>query len=345
MNLEFQPLDLHNQIPLLQDLLKKGFPDSDIGLDFSPEMLIWKFSESFQHGLSHIGLVDGVAASFYGVLPRKYSFEGANCEIGLVVDVLSVPAMRGKGLFVSSGINALKVLETTGISSVIGFPIRPEVLPGHLKVGWKVNFSMPVYVYPIGSGPAHGFLPNIKKVILKFLYKALTPLRFSPSRSVSELSVNEFVTDKDVQQFFSGQTVVGNISLVKNPDFLKWRLSKPNARYTCFVLRGTGVSATAVVRIMNIGGFQTLAIVDLESLSVKNSKTLMSHIAAFAATSRCDLIGFCSNKSNFKRLGLRRFGFLNSPKKFKVITRSIGQSNHNLVEQFTRITWLDSDTV
>jgi len=345
VNLEFQPLDLHNQIPLLQDLLIKGFPDSDIGLDFSPEMLIWKFSESSQRGLSHIGLVDGIPVTFYGVLPREYSFEGVNRELGLVVDVLSVPEMRGRGLFVSSGFAALKVLETTAISSVIGFPIRPEVMPGHLKVGWKVNFSMPVYVYPIGSGPAHGFLPNIKKTILKFLYKALTPLRFSSRRSVSELSVNEFVTDTDVQQFFSSQPVVGNISLVKNPYFLKWRLSKPNARYTCFVLRGPGVNATAVVRIMNIGGYQTLAIVDFESLSVKNSRALMSHIAAFAARLRCDLIGFCSNKSNFKRLGLRRFGFLISPKNFKVITRSIGQSNYSLIEQFSRITWLDSDTV
>lgn len=345
MNLEFRPLDLHNQIPLLQNLLLKGFPDSDIGLDFSPEILIWKFSESSQRGLSHIGMVDGRPVSFYGVLPRKYSFEGVNCEIGLVVDVLSVPEMRGKGLFVSSGFAAMKILETTGISSVIGFPIRPEVLPGHLKVGWKVNFLMPVYVYPIGSGPAHGFLPIVKKTILILLYKALTPLRFSPRHSVTELSVNEFITDTDVQQFFSSQPVVGNISLIKNPSFLEWRLSKPNAKYTCLVLRGLGVGATAVVRIMNIGGFETLAIVDFESISIINSRALMSHIATFAARSRCDLIGFCSNKSNFKRLGLRRFGFLNSPKNFKVITRSIGHSNHSLIEKFSRINWLDSDTV
>jgi hypothetical protein len=29
---------------------------------------------------------------------------------------------------------------------VTGYPIRPEVIPGHLKVGWSIVAKLPVYV-------------------------------------------------------------------------------------------------------------------------------------------------------------------------------------------------------
>ena len=40
--------------------------------------------------------------TFYGVLPRIYSYFGEQVEIGLVVDVMTSPSHQGKGLFVES---------------------------------------------------------------------------------------------------------------------------------------------------------------------------------------------------------------------------------------------------
>ena len=74
-------------------------------------------------------------------------------------------------------------------------------------------------------------------------------------------------------------------------------------------------------------------------------KQLMKHVIDYARNERCDLIAFCTNKSNFRRLGLRRIGFLNSPKKFQVITRATGDSDVRFTEKFTRLTWIDSDTI
>ena len=36
-------------------------------------------------------------------------------------------------------------MRAAGMDLCVGFPIRPEVFPGHIKVGWKVAFDLPVY--------------------------------------------------------------------------------------------------------------------------------------------------------------------------------------------------------
>ena len=55
---------------------------------------------------------------------------GNQLDVGLVVDVMTNTALRGQGLFVRSGLEAIKRLEKTNVKTVIGFPIRKEVLPG-----------------------------------------------------------------------------------------------------------------------------------------------------------------------------------------------------------------------
>ena len=115
MSVDFHSLDLPDQGAMLHGLLNQGFPESkDSGL-FSPEMLDWKFAKSGGHLNSLIGYVENSPVSFYGVLPRQYSFQGVVKTVGLVVDVLSIPAMRGRGLFVSSGQAVMNKLEKTEI--------------------------------------------------------------------------------------------------------------------------------------------------------------------------------------------------------------------------------------
>ena len=345
MNLEFFSLDLPSQNAELQGLLKQGFPESkDLEL-FSPEMLDWKFVKS--NGLSNslVGYVDNFPVSFYGVLPRQYSFEGVIKNVGLVVDVLSIPEMRGRGLFVSSGQAVMNKLEESEISCVIGFPIRPEVLPGHLKVGWLVRFPMPVYVYPIGARKTMGWRNTCSRFLFRIMYVLFTPLRFTGDSEAQVLNSKEFAFDTRVREFIGSQSTTRNISIQKNSQFLQWRLSRPDAIYKCFNLGEKDTSAYAVIRVMDFEGFQSLAILDIDGSSKTTIKQLMKHVIEYARNERCDLVAFCTNKSNFRRLGLRRIGFLNSPKKFQVITRATGDSSVRFTEKFTRLTWIDSDTI
>ena len=345
MNLEFHSLDLPAQVDVLKSLLKQGFPESNESELFSSSMLDWKFVKSTGFRHSFVGSVDNSPVSFYGVLPRQYTFKGTTHVVGLVVDVLSIPEMRGRGLFVSSGHAVMKQLEESKISCVIGFPIRPEVLPGHLKVGWHVRFIMPVYVYPIGSRKESGWPQKIIGTLFRVLYIALSPLRFAGKVEVQESSGVQFAHDPRVEKFMTDRPTNCVISLQKNPEFLKWRLSRPDATYSCFTLGEDQVSAFVVSRVMDFEGFQTLAILDIDGSSKIAIKRLMAYAIRYARDEKCDLIAFCSNKSNFKRLGLRRIGFLNSLKKFRVITRTIGDSTTDFTEKFSRLTWMDSDTL
>lgn len=215
MNLEFHSLDLPAQVDELQSLLKQGFPESNESELFSSSMLDWKFVKSTGFRHSFVGSVDNSPVSFYGVLPRQYTFKGRTHVVGLVVDVLSIPEMRGRGLFVSSGHAVMKQLEESKISCVIGFPIRPEVLPGHLKVGWHVRFIMPVYVYPIGSRKESGWPQKIIGTLFRVLYIALSPLRFAGKVEVQESSGVQFAHDPRVEKFMTDRPTNCVISLQK----------------------------------------------------------------------------------------------------------------------------------
>lgn len=345
MSVEFHSLDLPDQDAMLHGLLNQGFPESkDSGL-FSPEMLDWKFAKSGGLMNSLVGYVENSPVSFYGVLPREYSFQGVIKTAGLVVDVLSIPVMRGRGLFVSSGHAVMNNLEKTEISCVIGFPIRPEVLPGHLKVGWQVRFPMPVYVYPIGARKTKGWRNTCIRFLFKVLYVLFSPLRLAEHSEAQLLDPMDFTCDPRVENFITNQSCSHNISIKKSSQFLQWRLSRPDAIYKCFNLGAKNTSAYAICRVMDFEGFQSLAILDIDGSSKTTIKQLMKHIIDYARSESCDLIAFCTNKSNFRRLGLRKLGFFNSPKKFQVITRATGDSDVKFTEKFTRLTWIDSDTI
>ena len=88
-----------------------------------------------------------------------------------------------------------------------------------------------------------------------------------------------------------------------------------------------------------------MAILDIDGSSKLTIRQIIKHVINYSQNEGCDLIAFCTNKSNSKRLGLRRIGFINSLKKFQVITRATDDSDARFTEKFTRLTWFDSDTV
>src|SRR5436305_445431 len=70
---------------------------------------------------------------------------GTKTTCGMVCDVMTHSSTRGRGVFTELGRFSLKNLGSQGVGFVSGYPIRAEVLPGHLKVGWNVAFCLPLY--------------------------------------------------------------------------------------------------------------------------------------------------------------------------------------------------------
>lgn len=345
MKLEFKIFQVDKDIGVLQRLLGKAFPEADFDSTFSKEVLNWKYSTASKKETCFLGFFNDQPASFYGVLPRIYTSGGNEHTVGLVVDVLTSPEFQGNGLFTQSGQYVLSCLEQSSVSSVIGFPIRPEVLPGHLKVGWEVRFSLPVYVYPIGLGDSVGLR---KKTLSRFLRLLAFLLKFLikfPEENARVLDLQSFLNDPEVADFYRRTWNSKTVLLKKDTEFLHWRLNRPNTEYFCFTYGEKTVNSCAIVRVVEMNGFKTAAIVDIEAESKFYGQAIAKNIINFSKEKRVDLIGVCMNQSFFRKLGLKRLGFIPSLSKFKVITRKTGEKDVTFDEANSQITWLDSDTV
>lgn len=345
MNLDFRSFELSLDALTVQNLLVRAFPDVDSTTEFSIEALNWKYRKASVEGTCFIGAIGDTPVSFYGVLSRNYISGNESNSVGLVVDVLSVPELQGKGVFTQTGKYSLTSLEQTTVTSVIGFPIRPEVLPGHIKNGWKIKFKLPVYFYPVGRSEPKGFTEYVSKLVIlswSFALKVLGPRR---GIRANVFTVDNYVIDHEVLNFYRSQNQDGSVILEKNFEFLIWRLNRPNVNYVCFTLRDTEIVACAICRVMNIKGFKTLVIVDIDAQTASFSKQLTKSIIDYAIHEKVSLISFCTNKTNIKRLGLLRLGFVRSHLRFDVITKFINGSAVEFTEKSARITWLDSDTV
>lgn len=345
MNIDFKSIDLSADVGIIQNLLERAFPDVDSSIGFSLDILDWKYRKASEEGTCFIGAIDDEPVSFYGVLSRRYISGNEVNTVGLVVDVLSVPEVQGKGVFTQTGRYALKCLEQTRVTSVIGFPIRPEVLPGHLKIGWEIKFKLPVYFYPVGRSEPNGFTEYVLKLVILSWSFALKVFRLRRGIRADVSTVDDFVVDHEVLNFYRSQNQDGSVILEKNFEFLNWRLNRPNVNYVCFTLRDPGIVACAICRVMNIKNFKTLVIVDIDSQTASFSKNLVDSIIDYAIHEKVSLISFCTSKTNVKRLGLLHLGFIRSHLHFDVITRNINDNAFEFTEMNSRITWLDSDTI
>lgn len=281
------------------------------------------------------------------MLPRNYTLNGNHLNVGLVVDVMTNTALRGQGLFVRSGLEAIRRLERTNVKTVIGFPIRKEVLPGHLKVGWNVQLTMPIYVCPVGSAQNKRFNHRLISAFAKILRVISSPLRISKSQ-INEIAVSELLEDQNLLNFFSAGTEQKLIQIDKSKEFLDWRLNRPGVDYKVFLCSDNSPKSVAIVRKMDLNGFQTIALLDFCSEGTKWTRAMIRHLMDYAKNQKVDFLAISTNPTNAKRLKILQTGFVRSHKKFKVITRSIGHGLNTFTqsdESSFRMTWLDSDTV
>ncbi len=348
MSFEFRPLSLPEDEETLQELLWLGFPELRDAATGTIEHTRWKFGAS--DGLSLLGFDGTRPVAFYGVLPRHYEVRGERHVLGLVVDVLSHPEVRRRGLFVATGRAAMERLEDSAVESVIGFPIRDDVMPGHLKVGWRAGFKLPVYVLPTGwtGRPAPGAPRWLRAFdVAAAAYRiASRPLRRRPPGNATWLPAAEFATHPVVQALCA--PTPGADRLTRAPEFWRWRLSRPGAEYRCLVVEAGGSSAYAVVRALDLRRIPSLAVLDFAASGRAARDLALASMLDQARLDRLSTIAVCANRSNARSLSLGRSGFLRSPQQFTLIHRAT--SPDGLDERFReesawRMSWLDSDTV
>ena len=227
-----------------QHLFRDCFPET-VGTSIETrEHYLWKYgavgkaAAAFEFGAYQ----DARLVGYYAALPFNYHIGGNACVAGMVCDVMTDSRMRGQGIFTMQGRYATEIMAKEGVSFVTGYPIRPCVLPGHFKVGWKVAFELPVYfklLDPTTLLAPRGlsFLVPVLRPLCAMYQAAARALTPGDDGGVCrQYAPEEFFALPEYESFQKAWSSQYEIYLVRTADFFRWRLGAPATSYRIMAL-------------------------------------------------------------------------------------------------------------
>ena len=355
MTLEFRAFDDRRDLAQQRHLFELAFPEQRDMPAASEEHYRWKFHgfpaprPSYEYAASEGGRLVG----YYGAIPYPYQIGGRRMTVGMVCDVMTHPEARGKGVFTELGSFALHEMEAAELDFVSGYPVRREVMGGHLRAGWTIAFEMPMYLQPL---KADGILRTRKLGVLapaaNLAIAACRRLRFGGSArrryTVTSGSPGEILTSDAFERFIESWAESVPNHLVKSAAFYRWRLGAPSVDYRVFLAYCDGaVVAAAIGRAAVLNGIPSYALLDamVRAGCEDALATLYRDVEREAREQNAEAVVTMMTRSSAQRYRLIRAGFLRSPFVFKLILRStsalpIASISH---EADWHLMWIDSD--
>jgi hypothetical protein len=356
LSIEFGEFDVDRYLAQQRDLFEDAFPEHVGNAPASVEHYRWKF-HSFPfspQAYEYMAVEDDRMLGYYAAIPYPYVIAGRPTRVGMVCDVMTHSNARGRGVFTGLGRFALAQMQATDLEFVTGYPVRSEVMGGHLRVGWKVAFELPMYLSPLKTdailksrglawlAPAANFGASS--------YQRLLSLR-RPAReyAVNHGSPESLLRSEAVASFLERWSASVPNHLVKSPDFYAWRLGAPGTSYRVFLVKhGDDVVAMAIGRATELDGVPSFAVLDL-MVREDHRRALATLVGAVRDEARrCDAQAIVTmmSKLRARQYRLIRFGFLRTPFTFKLIVRSVGATSQigNLADDSQwHLMWIDSD--
>lgn len=353
MQLQFSQFKPQEEIQEQRALWRDAFPET-IGTPLETEQFYrWKFHGSLQSHEYIARLPDGKLAGYYAAIKFPYIHKGKPVSVGMVCDVMTSSAARGKGVFTKLGAYALGEMATEGVAMTMGYPIRPEVIPGHIKVGWSISALLPVYIKVVDSKdilknfgiPWLSAPVNLGLAVVKGLMRAT-------QRQANDITIRQYTKDQLdqcswIDELSSKWLEQVSFGLRKDRNFLKWRLGAPKTEYVilgAFDQNGIPIGI-CIARTTQLHGISTVAIMD--SYATCRHKEVFSlldkQLEDIAKKERCAVVAGMYNPSWARQLGLRRRGYLCSNHKFKLITKNLGTANSDIDTSHAPLMWIDSD--
>ena len=359
--MDFIPF-LKEELQQRQTLFTRAFPETVGTATETNAHYQWKFhgkplGSAKKNSYEYVAMDAEVMTGYYAAIPYHYLVNGESLEAGMVCDVMTDPDHQGKGIFTRLGRYATDQIKAEGLDITTGYPIRDAVIPGHLKVGWKAAFKLPMFVRLTGTRT----LPVLKKLpefihifssgLIRFIYsifEILGPHSKFKSSTIHSLSELDEVS---YENFLSRWSTQAPITLQKNISFLKWRLSAPDTKYSIVTLSdesSSRIQAVLICRSAILQGVRTLAILDwMEDESALIPRRAFSKILnQISKSERTDLIALMAGNTAYSKLKLKRLFFVPSPAKFTFIVKNLSNrfSDDLLTQESNwRLMWIDSD--
>jgi hypothetical protein len=340
-----------------RDLFKDAFPER-VGTEAAEEShYLWKFHTfpdspvSYEYCAYHENKMVG----YYAALPYHYIINGREMICGMVCDVMTHSSMRGKGVFTSIGRFATDDLRNNGLQFTSGYPIRPEVIPGHLKVGWVTTFQMPLYIKVLKvNSILSKFNLSFAAFLINPFVKMMSLYKFACTSSIYECelySVKEIDNIAGYEEFFVKWSSKQFHYLIKNKSFLKWRLSAPAKEYRIICIRKAGnIIATAIISFSDVKGVPSIGVLDLMVLDghYASVKYLFKELERLAEEKKSEaIIGmFCKNWAT--KYSLIKYGMIKTNIFFTLILKQLDSKidfENIKDEKNWNLTWIDSDNL
>ena len=337
-------------------LFKECFPETSGDPIQTEDHYLWKFADAPQQPPSYeYGAYDsGEMIGYYAAINYPYMMNSSKLSAGMVCDVMTGVKARGKGVFTKMGIFATDQLKASGVDFATGYPIRPEVIPGHVKAGWNKAFKLPLYIKFLSvrhlfGKKGIGWLSWLGDLALLAINKPYKLCVLSGKYKVRRYAGSELDQIDGLEGFLKNWVSQQRIALSKSVEFLKWRLGAPNREYTILTARwGKEIVGYAILRRIDKEGISCLGILDFCTLEgfEDASTAMLAEMESYAKETGAEalLLMFSSHCRRKYRLHLK--GFLRSPFTFWFIIKLLSSSlaeDIALDERNWHLGWIDSD--
>jgi hypothetical protein len=350
MDLKCEYFDYKKDLDKQRELFADAFAEVP---DKSIESYNWQFRQFpniANSSFEYCSYIEDEMIGYYAAVPYRYKIMNSLTDVGMVCGVMTSTKHRGKGIFTQMGKYSTAELAKS-VPFTTGYPIRQSVIPGHLKVGWKIAFELPLYSKLIRS---NSVLATKKISFLSYLVNPFLSLYnfFLATKSPNVYSADFYTEINSIEGYdeFVKEWVksVPN-ALIKDSEFAKWRYSRPWKNYSFLVIKKNKsiVGFTSFCSVIK-EGIPSYGLLDLMILPQYADCLgyLYKNLYTKAKSERIEAIMFMMSKHSAKQYKVIKNGYLRSPYKFSLIIKNLTNQFQDDVlfkEENWHLMWVDSD--
>jgi hypothetical protein len=307
----------------LLTLARRVFPGEDIG---DSRFLPWLYDRNpggraLEFTASSAGLVSGHIA----VLPRRYKIGGGTMAGSVVVNAITHPDFRGRGIFMVLHEDAFRSPGAQRIAFSFGFANENSERGCFRHLGYRELVRLPLWILPLNLPGILASQPSKRSVSWRAAARAAQPLarlwRFLRQPRRSSAVTVERIADfgPEFDDLWRAVSNTADNILVRDRAFLNWRfVEPPTRRYDILAARSGGrLTGYLAGRITPVEGMRWGIIADLLSEKTKEGRAAAASLVA--AYSRqvlkegADIVAGLMLRHVPPALGLRRNGYIVCP--------------------------------
>ena len=335
MEITCKKFDYKERLDEQRELFVDCFPENLGTAVIGKEHYMWKF-QSFpidgKKSYEYIATDEKEnMVGYYAAIPYQYDIDGKVYTVAMVCDVMTSSKCRGAGIFTKLGRYSTDEYAKEGLAFSTGYPIRKAVIPGHMKVGWKIAFELPLYMHFISSSSL--FAEKGKKWLSFFanpfikLYAMLCSKRIK--KGIDILTYNKYEDIKGYEDFETEWRKSVKNSLIKDAAFMKWRYGAPEKKYK-FVCayKDNKLIGLSTIRAIVKEGVPSYGILDFMVLDEHKDaiNTLHSALKSTAKENGKEALMMIMSRNMRKYYNLIGNGYLRSPFTFNFIIKKYDDS-------------------